>query len=381
MVFDASGSQDPDGSIVSYNWEFGDGATHNGATAIHAYSSSAPYTVRLTVTDNSGASDTITRTVVVQAAGMPALAVQMTLPKTTYEVGESITITYAINRTAYVYLCEVDTEGRVVLLYPNWVERSNPVDPGTHTIPGSAYALRISAPIGSETLYLFAATSPLPNFPASFSYGFPVLSTNHTSFRNAVLSAMQTQISSGEWAYDDASFQVTSSTPTVGILRVLSSPSGASVRLDGSTIGTTPIEISNVASGAHSIQISRAGYVTVTHSAIVTAGLLTTVNISLTPISSNQPPIVAFTFAPAAPGVGESVSFNATSSYDPDGAIVSYAWDLDGNGVDDAFSPTMTACLRRRLKPSSLQQQEEPPARPPWALLPVCSFGVPILGI
>jgi PKD repeat protein len=37
------------------------------------------------------------------------------------------------------------------------------------------------------------------------------------------------------------------------------------------------------------------------------------------------------------------VAFNASTSYDADGIIVSYRWDLDGNGVDDAFTPTVNA--------------------------------------
>ncbi|GAG19697.1 unnamed protein product, partial [marine sediment metagenome] len=56
-----------------------------------------------------------------------------------------------------------------------------------------------------------------------------------------------------------------------------------------------------------------------------------------------QAPVALFTFVPVAPAAGQSVFFNASASYDPDGAIVSYAWDLDGNGVDDAFAPTMNA--------------------------------------
>ena len=46
---DASGSRDPDGSIVSYAWSFGDGAFGNGSRASHAYGAAGSYTVTLTV--------------------------------------------------------------------------------------------------------------------------------------------------------------------------------------------------------------------------------------------------------------------------------------------------------------------------------------------
>jgi PKD repeat protein len=73
-VFDGSGSSDPDGSIVSYAWDLGDGTTSNGATAERTYGASGTYTVRLTVTDDGGATATTTKDVVVivPAAGLLA---------------------------------------------------------------------------------------------------------------------------------------------------------------------------------------------------------------------------------------------------------------------------------------------------------------------
>jgi len=55
ITFDASGSLDPDGSIVSYFWEFGDNTNATGVVVSHAYAESGTYGVRLTVTDNDGA--------------------------------------------------------------------------------------------------------------------------------------------------------------------------------------------------------------------------------------------------------------------------------------------------------------------------------------
>ena len=49
----------------------------------------------------------------------------------------------------------------------------------------------------------------------------------------------------------------------------------------------------------------------------------------------NSPPIADFTFTPAEPKVGDSVTFAADGSSDPDGSIASYAWDFDGNGTFD----------------------------------------------
>lgn len=52
--FNASGSYDPDGSIVSYAWNFGDGTTGTGVTTSHVFPYEGYFTVTLTVTDNTG---------------------------------------------------------------------------------------------------------------------------------------------------------------------------------------------------------------------------------------------------------------------------------------------------------------------------------------
>lgn len=63
--FNASGSSDPDGTIASYAWSVGDGATGSGATVSHTYATGGSYTVTLTVTDNGGAAGTQVRNVTV----------------------------------------------------------------------------------------------------------------------------------------------------------------------------------------------------------------------------------------------------------------------------------------------------------------------------
>ena len=67
-TFDASGSSDPDGNIVSYEWSFGDGSTGTGMTEPHTYTSDGTFTVTLTVTDNDGHKDTATKTIIINPA-------------------------------------------------------------------------------------------------------------------------------------------------------------------------------------------------------------------------------------------------------------------------------------------------------------------------
>ncbi|UQX89494.1 PKD domain-containing protein [Jatrophihabitans telluris] len=70
---DASSSADPDGTVATYAWSFGDGAVATGATAGHTYATAGTYPITLTVTDNSGASNSVTHQVS-PAAGVSVLA-------------------------------------------------------------------------------------------------------------------------------------------------------------------------------------------------------------------------------------------------------------------------------------------------------------------
>lgn len=64
VTLDGSKSSDGDGSITGYNWNFGDGTTQTGnAITNHVYQTPGTYTASLTVTDNSGLSNSATQTI------------------------------------------------------------------------------------------------------------------------------------------------------------------------------------------------------------------------------------------------------------------------------------------------------------------------------
>lgn len=70
--FSSAGSNDPDGSIVRYSWDFGDGASSDSANPAHTYAAAGTYEVRLRVTDNGGDRDRdSTNAVITEGGGNP----------------------------------------------------------------------------------------------------------------------------------------------------------------------------------------------------------------------------------------------------------------------------------------------------------------------
>lgn len=66
LTFDGSSSSDPEGMLLSYAWDFGDGATTNGVKVSHSYSTAGNYNVILTVADAEGLKDTATYTIFIE---------------------------------------------------------------------------------------------------------------------------------------------------------------------------------------------------------------------------------------------------------------------------------------------------------------------------
>jgi len=74
--FSSQGSYDPDGTIASYVWNFGDGTSSTLANPSHTYSTAGNFAATLTVTDNSGATSSSSVSISVQQAQTVAIYVQ-----------------------------------------------------------------------------------------------------------------------------------------------------------------------------------------------------------------------------------------------------------------------------------------------------------------
>ncbi|MFN0159735.1 MAG: PKD domain-containing protein, partial [Burkholderiales bacterium] len=112
VSLNAGASVDTDGSIVNYQWDFGDGTsfpavgvTNASPTTSKSYAAAGTYTITLTVTDNGGATTSTTRQVTVNVPGnVPPTASFTSTPSST-TVGVSVSLDAGAS---------VDSDGSIV---------------------------------------------------------------------------------------------------------------------------------------------------------------------------------------------------------------------------------------------------------------------------
>ena len=92
--FDASQSTDGDGTIVSYQWDFGDMHSNTDASTSHIYPKAGNFIAILTVTDNDGLVDTTSQRIEVISENPPILdSITITPTSTSLDLGQTILFT------------------------------------------------------------------------------------------------------------------------------------------------------------------------------------------------------------------------------------------------------------------------------------------------
>ncbi len=332
-AFDGSASSDPDGSIASYQWDFGDGASGTGVTARHTFAAGGSYPVTLTVTDDHGLTGTVAHTVTATAAG-------------------TVFVSDSFNRMVTGGLGAADTGGAWSTV---GTTGDFSVNPGAATLLLDHSATQDEAYVGPDQIdsdvTVTMSLDPLPSGgPVYFSVTGRRVSTSTDYAAELRCNPDGTTLIMLSRVLSDSELFLASE-PVSG----LGCRAGTPLQIRLQTYGTSPTTL-NARVWAASAPQPDTWQLTATDSAAAlqapgTVGMIAYLSSTATnaPISvkvtsflasatsappANQPPVAAFTSS----CIRLACTFDGSSSSDPDGSISSYGWDLgDGN---QATGPT-----------------------------------------
>lgn len=338
ILFNATLSSDPDGQIASFAWDFDEDGVTDSSSAIvdYRFDNDGVYDVSLTVTDDSGATDTLTLPVTVGSGTAPLPAPSTLIPPIA-DFDYSPASPQSGSLVTFNATLSTDSDGQIISYAWDFNGDGNPdstaaIAEYTFALTGSAdVSLTVTDDTGSTdtlTRAILVVTAPEPEQPTT---SFPPLSDFEYSptaprageqvlFNGFLSSDRDGEIVSYAWDFDD----------------------------DG-TIDSTDGFTSTIFATAGTFNVS----LTVTDNSGISdrytqAVLVNIASPSTTPPpSSFQPPVADFSYMPTAITAGELVLFNGTFSWDFDGEIVSYVWDFNNDGNPDA-----TTALAEHIFPS-----------------------------
>jgi len=319
--FDGSGSYDPDpGDTISYSWDLNGDGLYGDSTAVSpsfTYTTPGTYTVRLRVTDNHGASGT-SQPITISAGNTPPVPVIDSPPSsTTWIVGQGI---------SYLGHATDAQDGNEPASRLSWtvILHHCPSDCHTHivqTVSGSAGG---------------SFSAPDHEYPSYLELQLTATDAQGLSASTSIRLDPQTV---------DLSFQ--------------SSPSGMQLSV-GTFSGAAPFTRSVIVNSTNSISapdqsLGGTSYVfsswsdggAQTHTITAPPSTPPTYTATFVPAPpQNRPPVAVATANPTTGTIPLTVRFDGSRSYDPDpGDIISYSWDLNGDGVfgdSSAVSPAYT---------------------------------------
>ena len=208
-----------------------------------------------------------------------------------YTVGENITIYFKSNKDCYLTLFDLTPGGGIRLLFPNRYEKNNFLEANkVHTIPPGFV---VTPPPGKEMIRAIATSSPWQFFSDEeiMRYHdehpeerYPVISRSEEGFATKFNEKIRI-IPQPNRAMASCIFYVTSKVvPQYGKIEVTSTPSYAEVYLDGAYRGKTPITLSNVKVGKHTIKVTKKDYYDYSETVQVKGNSTTYVSARLEPV-------------------------------------------------------------------------------------------------
>ncbi|PCC34446.1 PKD domain-containing protein [Glutamicibacter sp. BW77] len=301
VQFDASPSQDTDGTIESYQWDFGDGTpavTGTEAIATHEYAQAGNYTVSLTVIDNLGASATTTQELEVNGNQPPVasftaatndLKVEVDASQSADPEDGSLTYSWDFGDGSETVEGSESSASHVYALAGEYTIKLTVTDPAGHTSEATTTVNVIHIPenVAPEAAFSFEADELKIEVDASAS------------------TDTDGQVVDYSWTFGDGSAPVSGNNPTA--------------------------EHTYAEAGTYTVKL------TVTDDAGGIGEMSVAVTVQET--APNQAPVAQFTST----GTGQQIEFDASASTDTDGNIVSYEWDFgDGTSHASTQNPAIT---------------------------------------
>ncbi|WP_251954800.1 PKD domain-containing protein, partial [Salinibacter ruber] len=400
VTFDASGSSD-DGSIVEYRWDFDDDGTAEatGQTASTSFSSAGDKPVTLTVEDNDGAADQTTQTVLVNAPptasndsdqtgendsvttnvlgndtdpnnniNVSTVQVESNPSNGTATANEDGTVTYdptdGFNGTdSYTYTV-ADNQGA------RSGEATVTITVDANASPTASFAADPTVPEVGETVTFDASGSSDPDGQVqSYEWDFDddgqteaTGQTASTSFSSAGDKPVTLSVEDDDGATGDTTQAVTiNASPTASddsdqtgeddpvttvVLANDSDPDGdgldpSTLQVERSPSNGTITEVDPQASAiTYAPNSGFTGTDSYTYTVADNQGARSNEATVTITVDANSSPTASFGFDPSVPEVGETVTFDASGSSDPDGQVQSYRWDFNDDGQAEATEQT-----------------------------------------
>jgi PKD repeat protein len=334
-AFDAAGSSDPDGTVASYTWLFGDGETGTGATPTHTYAASGTFSVSLVVTDQSGA-DSPAVLHDVSPTDPPASDIGFRASVTASTNSATQRVTEPANVAAgdtLLLFATSNTATSVATPPAGWtLQGSRLSSTDTQTLLYSKVADASDA--GSRPTIVYSATTKAVVTLLAYSGTAAnpvqvVASAAETVNRATHTSPAVTAPTDGSWV---VSYWADKSTATTA----WSLPAGQLQR--GAAAGTGAGHVTSVASDrGESEPAGPAGSLTAT--ADSSSAKATTWSVVLKPDNApNEAPVAAFTTS----CTHLACTVDGSTSFDPDGTVASYAWDFGDLGTDSGATASHT---------------------------------------
>ncbi|TKX35060.1 PKD domain-containing protein [Halorubrum sp. CGM5_25_10-8B] len=305
ISLDASGSSDSDGEIVSYEWDSnGDGDygdysdISDGQASSVTFGSGGTYTVGLRVTDNGGKSRTTTTQITVEN---PSPEASFTFSPSVPNPDDTISLdaSGSSDSDGEIVSYEWDSNGD-----GDYGDYSDISDGQTSSVTfgsGGTYTvgLRVTDNGGKSRTTTTQITVENPAPEASFSFSPSVPNPD-----------------------DSISLDASGS----------SDPDGEIVSYEWDSNGDGDYgDYSDISDGqTSSVTFGSGGTYTVGLRVTDNGGKSRTTTTQIT--VENPSPKPSFTFSPSTPNPDDSISLDASGSSDPDGEIVSYEWDSNGDG-------------------------------------------------